>query len=92
MESVPKIPIGKKNERVKGEREEKIKGRKGGRERIMEREKEEEERKKKSRKEGRKLDREEEVGGEKEMVSTCALNLFIPKGHLWHTPISSLNP
>lgn len=58
----------------------------------MEREREEEKREKKNRKEGRKLDREEEVGGEKEVVSICTLQPFIPKGHLWHTPISSLNP
>lgn len=71
-----------------------MKGRKGGRERIMETEREEEEREKRKigRKEGRTLDREEEVGGEKETVSTCALNLFVPKGRLWHTPISTLNP
>lgn len=57
----------RKNERVKEEREEKMKGRKGGRERIMETEREEEEREKRKigRKEGRSIGRKKWEGKRK---------------------------
>lgn len=60
----------------------------------MEREREEEKREKRKigRKAGRKLDREEEGWGERKQCQHALFNLLIPKGHLWHTPISSLNP